>query len=696
MTYTQDKLYFSLSTPLGTDTLLLRSFHGEEGISELFRFQLEMQSETADIDFSSIIGQGVTITVELADDTQRYVHGIVSRFMQAGGDALFTHYRAEVVPTLWLASLTRNCKIFQQMSTPDILEAVFSDLGLTDYRMALTGSYTARDYCVQYNESDFEFVCRLMEDEGIFYFFEHEDGKHTIVLGDASSAFAACPGASTVAYGTHGQWTQQNVISRCGLEQRVIPGKVALDDFSFETPSTDLLASVDSSAAIDGSARRLYEYPGGFTVQSDGEARARLRLEAHEQPQKVLHGDSYCRPMTSGYSFTLSDHYRSDANAEYVLQRVVHSARWDGYSNTFEAFPSSVPFRPPRQVPWPRIPGTQTAVVVGKSGEEIWTDEYGRIKVQFHWDQEGTNDENSSCWVRVAHGWAGKGWGQIYLPRIGQEVVVSFVNGDPDRPLITGSVYNAEQTVPYTLPDDQTKSTIQSESSKGGGGYNEIRFEDSKDAEEVYVQAQRDMNRVVKNDDTLKVGFDTMDKGDQTIDVYNDRTVTVDQGNEKLQVKTGDRTVLVDTGNETHEVAGTRDVTVTGAETRTNSDNFTQTVDKDYSLTVQGNLTIDVTGTVTIKAGKTLDMSSGQAMTLKSDADLTAKASGSLTNEASSDLTNKAGTSLTNQSGTDLTNKAGTAMTNEASTTLTNKGSASQTVEGGGTLTLKGGIVQIN
>jgi type VI secretion system secreted protein VgrG len=448
------------------------------------------------------------------------------------------------------------------------------------------------------------------------------------------------------------------------------------------------MVEVDSQVAQNGSKRRVYEYPGGFLKKDEGEGLTKLRAEEREAPIRRLSGASYCRAMVPGFKTTLEEHYRSDVNAEYVVLAVRHAGGLDGYSNSFEAFPSATPYRPPRTTRKPVIPGSQTAIVVGKSGEEIWTDEYGRIKAQFHWDQLGQNDEKSSCWIRVAQGWAGKSWGQWFLPRIGQEVVVSFLDGDPDRPLVTGSVYNAEQTVPYGLPAEQTKSTIKSDSSKGHGGYNELRFEDKKDSEEVYFQAEKDMNRVVKNNDTLKVGFEKKEAGDQTIDIYNHRTVTIAEGTETFTVQKGNRTVAVETGNEVHTVKGTRDVTVTGDESKTDEANFTQAVTKDYTLTVDGNLSIDVKGTVTIKSGK--------AMTLDCGASLTAKAAQSLTNQAGSSLTNKAGSSLTNDAGASLTNKAGASLTNDAGASLTDKAGASATVQGSASVTVQGGVVKIN
>ena len=387
MAFTQTAQYLSISTPLGADKLLLRAMHGEERISGLFHFSLEMQSEEKALDFSKIVGKSATVTIALADGTSRYVNGIVGRFVQGGSDARFTTYYAELHPWLWLLTMSADCRVYQNKSAPDIVTELFTELGFTDYKNSATGTHAAREYCVQYNESAFAFVSRLLEEEGIFYFFEHADGKHTLVLGDAASVFADCPGAATVDYGSYGSWEQQNVVTGCTLEEAVIPGSYAVDDFGFETPSTDLMGSSDSTVATNGSKRRIYEYPGGFTKKDAAEGLAKLRMEEHEAPRKLLRGTSVCRAFVSGYKTTLQKHYRDDANAAYVLARVSHSATENDYTNSFEAFPADVVFRPRRFTRKPVIPGTQTAIVVGKSGEEIWTDQYGRVKVQFHWDQ---------------------------------------------------------------------------------------------------------------------------------------------------------------------------------------------------------------------------------------------------------------------------------------------------------------------
>jgi type VI secretion system secreted protein VgrG len=613
-TYIQKTLRLTVTTPLGKDKLLLKAVSGEEQISVLFRFQLEMVSEDQKLDFSAIVGKNITVTLLLNDGTKRYINGVVGRFMQEDSNVRLTTYYADIHPWLWLLTKTRDCRIFQNKSIPQIIKSIFDDLGFKDYQDDLKGTYPSLDYCVQYDESAFNFVSRLMEDAGIFYFFKHEEDKHTLVLGDDADAHKTCPGLKEARYQQSSMpHTDDHVITRCSIEEQVVTGKFAVDDFNFETPSTDLMVEVTG----EGSEMRIYEYPGGLLKKDDGEKRASLRLEACEQPGKTLRGEGHVRAFTSGYKFDLKNHYRADANKTYVLRSVSIAATQESYTNSFEAFPVDVPFRPQRVTPRPVIVGTQTAIVVGKSGEEIWTDKYGRIKVQFHWDQKGKNDENSSCWIRVDYGWAGKQWGGIFLPRIGQEVIVSYLEGDPDRPLVAGALYNAQQVVPYTLPDEQTKSTIKSNTSKGGQGFNEIRFEDKKDSEEMYFHAQKD----------------------QLIKVLNNRTKEVDK-------------------NETNTIKGTRDQTVTGNETHTDEANFTHKVTGNYELKVTGNLTIDVTGSVTVKSAQSM----------------THQAQMSMTNEAQMSITNKAGMSMTNEAQIAITNKGAASNTVESSGITTIKG----------------------
>lgn len=637
-----------VTTPLGADKLLVKTFDGEERLSSLFRYTVEMVSEDDSLDFTQMVGKEITVSIPLAAGPIEYFNGVVGRFIQAGRNARFTTYRAEMHPWFWLLTMNSDCRIFQNKTTPEIIKQVFSDLGFSDFKDSLKATYKAREYCVQYMESNFQFVSRLMEEEGIFYFFEHTSSKHTMMLADDADIYTDILGNAAVHMRTtENTWEDESAVDECVFEQQVIVGQYQSDDYNFETPATDLLVKSSGS----DTARALYEYPGRHMTRGDGEGIASRTLAAFETPGKMLRGASGCRAFRAGQKFTLAGHSRSDLNDAYYLKWVsFHADQATTYTNSFEALPSAVVFRPDRTAPRSRIYGSQTATVVGKSGEEIWTDKYGRIKVKFHWDQSKQRDETSSCWIRVAQGWAGKSWGSVFIPRIGQEVIVSFLEGDPDRPIVTGCVYNAVQVVPYELPAEQTKSTIKSNSSKNGSGFNEFRFEDKKDSEEIFMQAQKDLKITVLND--------------RTETITNNRTTTIQKKDETLIVDKGNRIVKVNTGNETHEVKGKRDLTITDNETHTNKADYTSKVTGNFTLKVTGNISIEASGTVSIKSGTS--------------------------------FTNKAGTSMENSSGTSLTNKAGTTMENNAGISLTNKASASQTVDGGGMLTLKGGLVKIN
>jgi type VI secretion system secreted protein VgrG len=622
-TFVQTALPVQITTPLGANKLLVRGFSGEEGISTLFLYNLELYSEDASLDFTQIVGQSATLQIQGSNGQFQYVNGIVGRFVQAGRDSRFVTYLAELHPWFWMLTKSAGCRIFQNKTSLDIVKQVFSDLGFSAFSDKTTSTLTAREFCVQYRETAFDFVSRLLEEEGISYYFTHEAGKHTMVLVDDANSWGTCSGLSSARYAATGEsYVADDAVDHCSLEQSVTVNEYKSDDYNFTIPATQLLATASGSQATPS----VYDYPGLYTTQSSGETVVSRRLAELQTETKVLRGNSSCRSFHAGAQFTLSGHYRAALNASYVLRGMTVHGTQSEYANTFEAFPASQSFRPPRLTPRPIIPGTQTAVVVGKSGEEIWTDQYGRVVVQFHWDQLGTSDEKSSCWVRVAQGWAGNLWGSIFIPRIGQEVVVSFLEGNPDRPLITGCVYNAQQQVPYTLPDGQTRSTIKTNSSKGGAGFNELRFEDKAGSEEIFLQAQKDMNVSVLN-------------------------------NEGLTVK------------------GTRTLAVTGNETHTNEADYTETIKGNSSSTIQGNCTLKVSGNLTIEASGSVSIKSGT--TFQNTAGT------SLTNKSGTDLTNQAGTSLTNKSGTDMTNDAGTTLTNKAAATQTVDGGGMLTVKGG-------------
>jgi type VI secretion system secreted protein VgrG len=596
-----------ITTPLGPDKLVVRSYQGEEYISGLFHYRIEMLSSDSAIVFADIAGKAVTLQIPQSSGDVHYVNGVVGRFTESGGDGRFTYYTADIYPWLWMLAMSAGCAIFQNMTAPDIIKKVFSDLGFADYSDKLTRTYQAREYCVQYRETALAFVSRLMEQEGIFYFFVHDSSSHKLVLADDSSAWSSPAGLSAARYTVDPQaWTSDDVVSECSIEQNVVSGKFKTDDYNFETPDTDLLASADGT----DTSRCVYDFPGLYTKQSDGESMASLRLSALEVPQKILRGSSRCRAFYAGCKFTLSGYLRQDANADYVVRVLRLTGDQETYSNTFEAFPATLTFRPPLTTPTPVIPGTQAAIVTGKSGEEIWTDQYGRVKVQFYWDQLGQHDENSSCWIRVSQPWAGKQWGGMFLPRIGQEVIVAFLDGNPDRPVIVGTLYNAGQTVPYALPDQQTKSTIKSNSSKGGSGFNEIRFEDKAGSEELFIQAQKDM----------------------TVTVLNNQTTSV-------------------TKDEVLTVQGKRTVTVTDKEAHTNQADYSSDVTGNFTLKVSGNLSIEASGSVSIKSGTTFANQAGTSLTNKSGTDMTNDAGTTLTNQAAASQTVDGGGMLTLKGG---------------------------------------------
>jgi type VI secretion system secreted protein VgrG len=525
MLYSQENRLIKIDTPLGDDVLLLQDIAGHEAVSRLFRYSLTLLAfENDSISFKDIVGKKVSITIQLPDGEPRYISGYISRFSQGGtDDRLFTHYQAEVVPWLWFLTRQADCKIFQNATPPEIISNVLHAFsGLQDFRLNLNGTYPKLEYCVQYRETAFNFVSRLMEEYGIFYYFDHTfEGSHTLVLADQSSSLPPCL-SSPVSYETEvGGLDDPEVVNNWNVGQEVRSGKYTVTDYNFETPSTNLMANNPTVVKLPISQGfEIYDYPGLYTELDQGDTVAKVRMQEEEASHMVVTGTGNCRGMMSGYSLELKNHYRADLNVTYMLTEVQHlasvgqtytSAGTNGgerYSNQFRCIPSSVAYRPQRLTPKPFVQGPQTAVVVGKSGEEIWVDKYGRVIVQFYWDRVGQENEQSSCWVRVSQPWAGKNWGAIWTPRVGQEVIVSFLEGDPDRPLITGRVYNAEQVVPYELPNHQTVSTFKSRSSKGGGSenYNEIRFEDQKGSEQIFINAEKDMDLRVENDSREYVG----------------------------------------------------------------------------------------------------------------------------------------------------------------------------------------------
>src|SRR3989454_4054724 len=600
MSYIQAERQIAISTPLGEDALLLRSFTGYEAISQLFRFDLDLLSEKPAISFDSIVGKTVTLTAVLADGSDRYWSGYVSRFTQGANDGRFTSYRAEMVPWLWFLTRTADCRIFQNKKAPDIIQTVCQALAFSDFSLRLHGNFVEREYCVQYRESDFNFVSRLMEEEGIFYFFEHADGKHTLVLANDPAEHKPCPHQSTVRYElTAGGWQEDDVVLDCFAHQEFRTGAWAHTDYNFETPSTSLMVQASGKNKYE-----IYDFPGEYRKRGEGDSLARIRLEEQTTPTFVVQGMSDCRGFTPGYKFDLIDHYRIDLNQSYVLTLVRHTASLGSsyggavgsgegdpsYRNSFECIPAKTTFRPPRRTPQPFVQGCQSAVVVGPAGEEIYTDKYGRVKVQFHWDREGKMNENSSCWVRVSYPWGGKVWGGLNIPRIGHELIVDFLEGKPDQPIIIGRVYNAQQMPPFGPPGGAVVSGFKSNSTKGGGGYNEISLNDTKGTELIQVHGQYDMDTKIEHDERVNVG------NNRTESVGVDESITI--GNNRTEKVGVDESITIGS-NRTRKVGANETVTI--------ASNSTKSVGASESTTIGSSRTemVGSTETVTVALMRT-------------------------------------------------------------------------------------------
>jgi len=565
----QAKRILRISSPIGDDKLFIDSFSCIEYISNIFECNIGLFSDQL-ISPKDIVGKQVTLTIQpTPSQIPRYLNGYVSSFQVGSVDMhSFRHYKAVIRPWLWFLSQASDCQVFQEKSVVEICEAIFKRYGFSDYSFRLgSAEPKAREYCVQYNETALNFVLRLLEEEGMFYYFDHADGKHTLVISNDIKGYDSISGVASIRYVPGNNL--QTAIQKCSSSYSYVLGKYSSTDYNYEKPSDNLLSSVSSSINLDKNASlEKFFYPACGKDKSEIGSVVQYNLDAEESryQQFVMESDMAC--LAPGKIIEMDTDDASISEKKIVISKVRHEAtdyshlpgsqNAQNYSNELHALPSTMVLRPFQSAPRPIIAGLQSAVVTGKSGEEIYTDKYGRVKIQFYWDRQGKKDENTSCWVRVAQSIAGKNWGSIYIPRVGQEVTVSFINGNPDRPLVVGVVYNGENGTPYDLPSNMTQSGIKSHSTKEGvDTANEIRFEDKKDSEELYVHAQKDFNALVENDNTLTVN------NDRTVKVKNDLVETVEEGNhtcttEKgthtLSVKQGDRIVEVAMGDDKHSV----------------------------------------------------------------------------------------------------------------------------------------------
>jgi type VI secretion system secreted protein VgrG len=690
-TYTQTESPLAVATPLGDDTLILVGLTGHEAVSHLFNFQLDLIAENqTTVAFDKLLGQNITFRLAVSDSEDRFYNGLCSRFSQGARDDTFTSYRMQIVPTFWLLTRRAQSRIFQRMSVPDILKKVLEGL---DASYEIQGNFEKRDYCVQYRETDFNFACRLMEEEGIYYFFKHANGSHKLVLANTPQSHPALPGKTTVIYEELGGGNREDQrIFGWEKVQELRSGKVTLWDHCFELPHKHLEADktvldtvavgeVTHKLKVGGNDKlEIYDYPGEYAQRFDGIDRGGgeqpaevqkiytdnkrtvgLRMDEEAMPSLVIEGDSNVRQLVSGYKFTLDRHFNADG--DYVVTGVTHTAatadyRSNGrasfqYRNHFTCIPFALPYRPARTTPKPFVQGTQTAVVVGPKGEEIFTDKYGRVKVQFHWDRQGKYDADSSCWVRVAQQWAGKRWGSSFWPRIGQEVIVAFQEGDPDQPIIVGSVYNADQLPPYLgssqhpSPDskhqnDNKLTGVKSNTTTGGVGFNEWRFDDTKGKEQIFVHAERNMDTRVKNDSMERVignrhmivGWekDGNKGGDQNEMVYQDKNLDVKrnqteqiEGNLMLTVGKGE---AKDGGNVDIVIEKVKKELIEKDDHLHVKGKRNEKIDGDQSLSVGGDQQEKVTKKHALDAGTEIHLKAGQKVILEAGTQLTIKVGG--------------------------------------------------------------------
>ena len=551
MAFTQSTRLTKITSPLGPDILLLKHLGGTDELGRLFEYELQLTSVDGAIDLNQLLGKPMSLSLQLADGSERFFHGLVARCSQGVNRGQFASYQVILRPWLWLLSRTSDCRIFQNQTIPQIIKQVFRDLGFSDFEEALSRPYREWEYCVQYRETSFDFVSRLMEQEGIYYYFRHEQERHVLVLADAYGAHHNAPGyASVPYYPPDEQQRERDHIDDWQLAQQVQPGSLELNDYDFQRPSARINVRSAMPRPHTAGDYPLYDYPGTYVQSQDGEHYARTRIEALQSLHEQIELKGNARGLGSGHLFSLSGFGREDQNREYLI---VH-ARYDlsqeslesggsgegaQFSSQLGCIAAQQNFRPLPTTRRPIVQGPQTAMVVGPADEEIWTDQFGRVKVHFYWDRHDQSNENSSCWIRVSQAWAGKNWGSMQIPRIGQEVIVSFLEGDPDRPIITGRVYNAEQTVPYNLPANATQSGMKSRSSKGGSpaNFNEIRMEDKKGAEQLYIHAERNQDIVVEVDESHAVGHDRHKSvgHNETVTIGEDRLRAV-QCNDVLHV----------------------------------------------------------------------------------------------------------------------------------------------------------------
>lgn len=614
-----------LKTPLG-EALLFQSVSASEELGRLFEFHVRALAELdVDVDLAKLLGKPASVSIEMPSGEPRYLHGLVASAGLDGASGKRVGYQLLLRPWLWLLTRRADTRIFQKQTVVDILKTVFEPYQ-GDVAFELSGSFPTYDYCVQYRETDFNFVSRLMEQEGIYYFFRHSAARHTLVIVNKMSAHVAFPGHAEMLFrDSLDGMLDVEAITNWRTTFELPPSKVTLVDYNYLQPSVKLLASAPTTRSSAAASLEYYDAPGEFDEQADGERYAQIRMEELDARYQRVAASSNLRGIAVGYSFELTEHPRKSENVKHVVVSTHIDAHYGGYESglgstqfscRLSAMRQSDVYRPQRVTPKPTVAGPETAVVVGKAGEDIYTDEHGRVKVQFHWDREGKKDENSSCWIRVVSPSAGKGWGMISLPRIGQEVVVNFIEGDPDQPLVTGGVYNAQQITPYLLPEHSTVSTLRTRSSPGdvAANFNEIAFEDKDGEEFIRLHAQKDLVEVVRHDAHLLV--------------ENDQFRIVRK-------------------NLTEEFGGSVQRSVAGS--------LTESVGQDVNINIGQDVATDIGGKLGTNVGSDVSLETGASLSIKTGAGTDIKVGANLGLNTAANVHIKGGANIVIEAGTKLT-----------------------------------------
>ncbi len=705
----QENRQLRLKGPLGPKKMILTRADISEKMSALTETNIQFTSPDHNLKMEDVVGQRLSLELDDSSGNTRYWHGhCVSCAFEGrlGGQGL---YRAEVRPWLWFLTLHADCRIFQEKSALDVIKEIFSDRGFSDMQDKTSATYEPRDYLVQYRETDYDFVTRLMEEEGIYYYFTHDSSKETLVLADGSGSHRPLENAAEILFefkegggtggGSDSFKREEDHIYEWKSSERVNTGKVSLTDYDFTKPTTDLKAlTAIPKGKHSHKDIEVYDYPGIHDTADFGKKRTRVRAEALASEYKRTTGVGNVRTMAVGGTFKLKEHPRAEFNKEYLVLSAIHKLqietdddtdgqtdtrlrdepreldekegqKKESYESAFTVQLKSEPFRAPLTTPKPIIPGVQTAIVTGPAGDEIYTDKYGRIKVQFHWDREGRKDEKTTCFIRVAQTMSGQGWGSFHIPRIGQEVVVQFEEGNPDRPIVTGMLYNEAKKHPFDFPANMTQHGMKSNSTKGGGGFHELVFEDKKNEEFIRLQSEKDYKETIKNNAEISIGFEKKDPGDLTQKIYHNKTE---------ELETGDYSFTIKDGLQVVDIAKTNSVTVGESETVTVGDEKTDDVGSNY--------TINVGDTLEISAGTKIKLTVGGSSIEMTSSEIKITST-TITVEGSGKVEATAGGSMKLAASGNMDVKGAMA---------TFEGSGMATVKSSGILTVQGSLVKIN